>query len=255
MAITADAAKQNAKGIRRKYVKRYGKQLFRSIDTYFARQSLVPNDPVLDPAIFPWVTEFERNWEGVRTELMAVLKRREELPSFQDISPDQMRISPDDKWRVFILFGFGYRSEQNCQLCPHTASLLEQIPGLETAFFSILAPGKIIPLHRGITKGLIRGHLGLVVPPAPDICFMDVGGVRCTWQEGRVLLFDDTYPHAVSNRSEHERVVLLFDFPRPLTFPARLLRRALFRGFRRTAYVRDALRNEARWEQRQLTSS
>jgi beta-hydroxylase len=83
---------------------------------------------------------------------------------------------------------------------------------------------------------------------------MDVGGVRCTWQEGRVLLFDDTYAHAVSNLSDRERVVLLFDFPRPLTLPARLLRRVLFWGFRRTAYVRDAVRNEARWEQRQLAS-
>jgi len=254
MASSAGTAIQSAKAGRRNYVKRYGKRLFRSIDHYFASQSLVPNDPVLDPALFPWVSAFERNWEAVRTELMAVLKHREELPFFQDISPDQMRISPDDKWRTFFLFGFGYRSERNCALCPQTASLLDQVPGLETAFFSILAPGKIIPSHHGITKGLIRGHLGLVVPPAPAVCFMDVGGVRCTWQEGRVLLFDDTYAHAVSNLSDRERVVLLFDFPRPLTLPARLLRRVLFWGFRRTAYVRDAVRNEARWEQRQLAS-
>ena len=79
---------------------------------------------------------------------------------------------------------------------------------------------------------------------------MDVGTVRCTWQDGRVLIFDDTYPHAVCNNTDQERVVLLFDFARPLTGQGRVVRRGLFWFFRRSAYVRNALRNEARWEQR-----
>src|SRR5580765_5896765 len=98
---------------RQKYIKRYGKRLFRAIDRYFARQSLVPNEPVLNAVLFPWITDFESNWQAVRAELMVVLQRREELPFFQDISPDQKRISPDDKWRTFFLYGFGYRSEPN----------------------------------------------------------------------------------------------------------------------------------------------
>jgi aspartyl/asparaginyl beta-hydroxylase (cupin superfamily) len=245
---------KSMRAIRRDLVKRNGKRIFKSIDRYFARQSLVPNEPVLDTALFPWTMEFERNWQGVRTEVMAMLQRREKLPFFQDISPDQMRISPDDKWRTFFLYGFGHRSEQNCRLCPQTASLLDKVPGIETAFFSILAPGKVIPSHCGVTKSLIRCHLGIVIPPNPDRCFMDVGDVRCTWEEGRMLLFDDTYPHSVSNATDQERVVLLFDFPRPLTLPGRLARRVMFWVFRRTAYVKDALRNEARWERRQTLS-
>lgn len=79
---------------------------------------------------------------------------------------------------------------------------------------------------------------------------MDVGDVRCTWQEGRTLLFDDTYPHAVQNATEYERVVLLFDFLRPLTRRGCLVRRVLFWGFRRSAFVQDALRKEMQWEQR-----
>ena len=123
-------------------------------------------------------------------------------------------------------------------------------PGIENAFFSILAPGKVIPSHHGVTKGLVRCHLGLIVPPEPERCFMDVGDVRCTWQEGRTLLFDDTYPHAVQNDTEHERVVLLFDFLRPLTTQGRLVRRMLFGFFRRSAFVQDAVRKEMQWEQR-----
>jgi beta-hydroxylase len=249
VTIKNGEVKTNVRARRWKYVRRYGKRLLRTLDRYFARQSLVPNEPVLNAALFPWIMEFENNWQAIQAELMAVLQHREELPFFQDISPDQRRISPDDKWRTFFLYGFGYRSEHNCRLCPQTARLLDRVPGIENAFFSILAPGKTIPSHRGITKGLIRCHLGLIVPPKPDRCFMEVGGVGCTWQEGRVLIFDDTYPHAVSNNTDRERVVLLFDFRRPLTGQGRLARRVLFWFFRRSAYVRDALRNEARWEQ------
>ena len=235
---------------RRKLVMRYGKLALRNIDRWFARQSLVPNEPVLDPALFPWLAEIEGRWRSVRAELEPLLRDREALPRFQDISRDQYRISPDDKWRTFVLYGFGYRSEANCRLCPETARLLSRVPGLENAFFSILGPGKHVPSHRGITKGLIRCHLGLVVPGKADRCLMRVGGVVCTWEPGRVLVFDDSFAHEVHNDTDEERVVLLFDFARPLTRRARLARRALFALFRRTAYVRDARELQARWERR-----
>jgi beta-hydroxylase len=226
---------------------RYAKRLVRIADQYLARQSSVPNSPVLDKELFPWLEELERNWQAVQSELLAVLRNYDKLPRFQDISPDQSRISPDEKWRTFFFYGFGVRSEQNCQFCPETSRLLEKVPGIQTAFFSILAPGKIVPAHKGITKGLIRAHLGLMVPPPPAECFMDVGDVRCTWEEGEVLVFDDTYQHAVSNSGEQMRVVLLFDFLRPLRWPGRIFRTMLFSVMRHTPYVQDALRNEARW--------
>jgi len=234
---------------RKKYVRRYGKRTLRALDRYFARQSLVPTTPVLDSQLVPWTAEFETQWRAVRAELDTILQHREALPRFQDIASDQYRISSDDKWRAFVFYGFGHRSEHNSRLCPQTARLLDRVPGIENAFFSILAPGKIIPSHRGVTKGLIRCHLGLIVPPEPERCFMDIDEMRCPWQEGRILLFDDTYRHAVQNNTEHERVVLLFDFLRPLTTRGRLVRRVLFWFFRRSAFVQDAVRKEMQWEQ------
>jgi ornithine lipid ester-linked acyl 2-hydroxylase len=248
MLMRSRANQKTLQARRRELVVHYAKLLLKAANKYFAKQSLVPTGPVLDTAVFPWVAELERNWEAIRSEALRVLEDRESLPFFQDISPDQGRISPDDKWRTFFFRGFGSPSEPNCEACPQTASLLEQVPGLETAFFSILAPGKVIPVHTGrITKGLVRGHLGIVIPTAAAECFMDVGDVRCTWSEGKVLLFDDTYPHGVSNMTDQERVVLLFDFHRPMRWPGRLFRTLVFWAGRRTAYVQDALRNEARW--------
>ena len=52
----------------------------------------------------------------------------------------------------------------NCQRCPLTTQLVESIPGMKTAFFSIMLPGKYIPEHRGPYKGLLRYQLALKVP-------------------------------------------------------------------------------------------
>ena len=78
---------------------------------------------------------------------------------------------------------------------------------------------------------------------------MEVGGVRCTWQEGHTLVFDDTYPHTVRNDTNETRVVLLLDFQRPMTRQGLFVSQLLLRLLRRTAYVRDAYRNQLIWEQ------
>lgn len=42
--------------------------------------------------------------------------------------------------------------------------LRERLAGLTSAWFSILAPGHHIPSHAGVSKGVVRCHVGLVVP-------------------------------------------------------------------------------------------
>lgn len=247
----ATAAITTLKGLRRKYVRSVGKPIVRRIDRFIADNSLVPVAPVLDSQWFPWVATLEANWHAIRQELETVLKQRDAIPRFQDISPDQYKISPDDKWKTYVLFGFGYRSEMNCAQCPRTAAVLETIPGMLTAFFSILGPQKHIPRHKGITKSVVRCHLGLIVPTQADQCFMDVSTVRCVWREGSAFVFDDTYPHEVFNNTDEERVVLLIDIERPMKRSAQLLTKAMMWLFCQTAYVKDARRNQQAWEERQ----
>ncbi len=237
-------------GIVRRMVKGAGRALLRGgIDRLIARQSLIPDAPVLDSGHFPWGPTLQKRWPEIREELDALLGHRDALPGFQDISPDQYRISPDSKWKTFVLYGFGERMPLGDELCPRTMEALEGIPGLTTAFFSILAPGKHIPRHCGVTKGLVRCHLALKVPREAHRCVIEVDDVQCTWQEGELLFFDDTYPHEVWNDTDEERVVLFIDFERPM----RRMGRATFTAFmalmRRTGYVRDARRNQRVWEE------
>ena len=233
---------------RRHFVKRMGKKLFRGVNSYLAAASKVPDAPVLEKDLFAWAQDFETDWKAVRAELDQMLEFRDSLPRFQDISPDQAKISPDDDWRTLVLYGFGSRSEAVCKRCPETVRLLERVPGLQTAFFSILAPGKHVPRHRGVTKGLVRCHLGLKIPRESEKCRMDVGGVNCVWCEGEALFFDDTFHHEVWNETGEERAVLLFDFERPMTLGGRVLTHVLLRLVRMSAYFKDAKRNQDAWE-------
>ncbi len=112
-----------------------------------------------------------------------------------------------------------------------------------------LASGKHIPSQHGSTKGLLRCHPGLIVPHKTARYTTDVGNERCRWQERKVLFFDDTYPHQVRNDTQNQRIVLLLDVRRPRTWRGAVLGRLQLWLLRRTAYVQDAGRNQARWEQ------
>ncbi|WP_420136524.1 aspartyl/asparaginyl beta-hydroxylase domain-containing protein [Sphingomonas sp.] len=226
---------------------RVGKKLRRRIDAVVERSSLVSNAPVLQPELFPWTDLLRRHWTEIRDEALAVLAQPDAVPLLDEVSPDHRRIAPPGKWRSFFLRGYGADIEENLARCPRTAALIQHIPKLNSAFFSILAPGARIPPHRGVTKGLITCHIGLIVP-AGDIR-LRVGPEVVCWQEGEALVFDDTYKHEVWNETAETRVVLLIQFGRPLRFPGKLLADLFLWGIRHSAFVREARRNIALWGQ------
>lgn len=225
---------------------RLGKHLRGVFDRLIARSSLVPNDPVLDVRLFRWTQALRDHWEIVRDEAIAVALQGQAAPSLATISPDHRSIARVNMWRSFFLWGYGYRIEENAVRCPATSALVEQIPGLNSAFFSILAPGTHIPAHRGVSKGLVTCHLGLIVPRDGDVR-MRVGSRVVRWAEGETLVFDDTYDHEVWNDTQGTRVVLLIQFERPLRNPGRWVADVFLGIVRRSAFVQEARRNILTW--------
>lgn len=236
--------------LRRKYVKKTGKHTLRLLDRFLVRQSLIGDKPFFDKTLFPWTPALENNWRAMRTELDQVLLLREHLQSFHELSPDQQRISKGNNWKTFPFYGFGNPLTENCQRCPETARALAQIPGLQNAWFSILAPGYHIPAHRGVFKGVVRCHLALLVPEKRERCVIRVANEIHPWEEGQCMFLDDTFDHEVWNNTDQERVVLFIDFKRPLRLPGRLLNQMLLRAIQLTAYVKDARKSQAAWEER-----
>jgi len=122
------------------------------------------------------------------------------------------------------------------------------IPGLNSAFFSILAPGAHIPRHRGVTKALLTAHLGLVVPEERQRCRMQVDEEIVTWREGETLIFDDTFHHEVWNDTNELRAVLLIQFRRPVGLLGRLVGGLFLLGIRHSRFVQDARAELGQWE-------
>jgi ornithine lipid ester-linked acyl 2-hydroxylase len=168
---------------------------------------------------FPWVSDVESEWMMIRKELEPLMQRREEIPNFQDYSEGQRALTQDDQWKTFFFYAFGNKEKENCARCPETVRILDKIPGMNTAMFSILGPGKHIPPHRGPYKGVLRFHLGLIIPKPEGSCRIRVGNDVRAWKEGRSLIFDDSHEHEVWNDSDSYRVVLFVNFVRPTVFP------------------------------------
>jgi beta-hydroxylase len=117
---------------------------------------------------------------------------------------------------------------------------------MKTAMFSILSPGKKIPPHCGPYNGILRYHLGLVVPE-PDRCAIRVGPETRNWAVGSSLIFDDTYEHEVTNESTQERVVLFVDIERPLHFPLNRVNTSVLEAIRNSPFVTEAEQNLLRF--------
>lgn len=201
-------------------------------------------DPVVfDNALFPWTRSFEANFEAVRREALQLYALRDCLPTFQEVSPYQERISREAQWKTGWLHGFGHDSDVAQSLCPETTKLLAEVPQLQTAFFSMLSPGSHIAKHKGVYKGLVNFHLGLVVPKEADKCRIQVGDEFISWREGKTYVFDDTNPHEVWNDTGDDRIVLMLQFHRPFRAPGHQLSKFFLWVLQFTPYLRKPRQN------------
>src|ERR1035437_10309320 len=161
-----------------------GERVLGPVERFIGRHSLVGDATFFPVERFPWVAHIEENWEVIREELEAVRQDREALPNFHDISKDQIEITDDDRWKTFFLYGYGFEAKLGVEMCPRTAALMREIPGMTTAMISILSPRKHILDHRGPYKGVLRYHLGLIVPEDATACRIRVGDDVRHWEEG-----------------------------------------------------------------------
>jgi beta-hydroxylase len=212
--------------------------------------SKVGNPPIYDKAVFPWAKEIEAEWPLIRAELDRVLTRKNDLPGFHELSADVSTISRDRGWKTFFLCGYGFRSAKNIEVCPETWRICRKIPGLITVMFSILEPGKHLPPHRGPYNGVLRLHLGLIVPEPREQLGIRVEHQTYRWCEGEAVIFDDAFEHEAWNRTPHTRVVLFVDFVKPTRCPARFLNWLLLHLAVFTPFIREGMDNQKAWEKK-----
>jgi aspartyl/asparaginyl beta-hydroxylase (cupin superfamily) len=218
------------------------KKYLAPIEWLITHSSRDGNRTFFEPEGFPWIREIEAGAPEIRQELDALLVRRGDIPNIQDLLDNPKYLTKDGDWKAYFLYAYGRCVEENCARCPNTVRLLRKIPGMKTAMFSILAPGKHIPQHWGPYKGVLRYHLGLIVPKPESLCRIRVGSDVRSWAEGRSLVFDDRHPHEVWNDSNVSRTVLFVDFVRPLPWPLDWINRAVIQIISMTSFVTEAVK-------------
>lgn len=125
-------------------------------------------------------------------------------------------------WSKFYLKWYGTTHLSARRLCPKTLGLLEQVPGVRGAMFSVLPPGAQLSLHADPMACCLRYHLGLLTPNS-ELCRITVDEVPCAWFDGQDFIFDETYPHYVRNDTAGPRLILMCDVDRPVNWLGRLV--------------------------------
>jgi aspartate beta-hydroxylase len=186
----------------------------------------LPTTAYFDRSLFPWIPEFESQTAAIRDELRALLpseRGRERVFTGDQVEQQNLRGSDGaPTWNGYYFYRHGVRREDNCSSCPVTTAALDRLPlsrvrehGPEVLFSVFTAGTHLLP-HRGVTNTRLVGHLPLIVP---EECALNVGNELHAWQEGRVVVFDDTFEHEAWNRSSETRVVLIFDLWNPYLTP------------------------------------
>ena len=87
-------------------------------------------------------------------------------------------------------------------------------------FYSTMSPLASIAPHYGACNLKLRCHFPLFVP---EESFLKVAGIAKPWEEGKMVVFDDSFEHEAANLSaDKERVILLIDIWHPDLVPAEI---------------------------------
>ena len=185
----------------------------------FRKFSLLGNKVFFDNEDFPITKVLEDKYPIIKGEFEKMQDRLNDFAPFQEMSPDQIYISNDDKWKMFFLKAGKIRFERNCQEFPETMKIIESEKNLISAYFSVIGPRKMLMPHEGPWCGILRIHLGLQIPTEGKGCTLVVNQQEYRWEEGKAVVFDDTYEHIAVNMTDRNRIVLFLDYMRPLPWP------------------------------------
>ncbi|XP_035269683.1 aspartyl/asparaginyl beta-hydroxylase isoform X2 [Anguilla anguilla] len=159
------------------------------------------------------VKTLEKNWKTIRDEALSVMD-----PSRGLFVPEDENLREKGQWGQFTLWQQGKKVEKSCRSVPKTCALLDRYPeatGCKRGQikYSVMQPGTHVWPHTGPTNCRLRMHLGLVIPA--NGC-----QIRCTnqtraWEEGKVLIFDDSFEHEVWQDASSYRLIFIVDVWHP----------------------------------------
>jgi beta-hydroxylase len=184
--------------------------------TYFTtgRQSAV-----FEPRIVPGLDKLKENYPVIRSEAKALL---ESGALQRPPAADEPGYNTFEKggWRSYPLKWYTKECRPSAvQTCPQTCAILDSIPAIRSAMFTVLPPGARLGRHHDPIASSLRYHLGLLTPNS-EKCALMLDGVKYPWVDGEELLFDQTYLHSAKNETDVTRVILFCDVEKTQLRPA-----------------------------------
>lgn len=174
---------------------------------------------IMDLQLFPELSLLQEHWQVISEEATHLQKsdvfnsiNNPTTAAHYDVG---FRTFYKYGWRKFYLKWYGYNHQSARNLCPRTVEILNRIPSINGAMFSILPPNSQLTRHLDPVACSLRYHLGLQTPNT-DKCFISVDGQVYSWRNGEALLFDETFIHFVRNDTDEYRLILMCDVERPM---------------------------------------
>ena len=186
----------------------------------------LPQRAFYERAEFDWTAGIEAGTGAIKAELEALLKSQaEEFEPYVAADADRSggtapnaHLAGDVSWSAYHLLKGGEPVEGRAERFPATLAALEQAPlpriagRAPMALFSLLKPGAHIRPHHGLFNFRLICHLPLIAPPD---CLLRVGNQQRPWRTSELIIFDDSMEHEAWNRSDRQRIILLFEIWRP----------------------------------------
>ncbi|KAM3841582.1 aspartyl/asparaginyl beta-hydroxylase [Vipera latastei] len=159
------------------------------------------------------VKSLEKNWKVIRDEGLAVMDRSKGL-----FLPEDENLREKGDWSQFTLWQQGRKNENACNSVPKTCALLEHFSDATGCRrgqikYSVMHPGTHVWPHTGPTNCRLRMHLGLVIPK--EGCRIRCAQETRFWEEGKILIFDDSFEHEVWQDADAYRLIFIVDVWHP----------------------------------------
>jgi beta-hydroxylase len=165
---------------------------------------------VFETASVPGLDKIKDNYPLIRGEAKAMLDAG---VFHRPPSVDQPGYNTFEKggWRLYSLKWYTKEcGGAAAKMCPGTCAVVDSIPSVRSAMFTVLPPGGRLGRHHDPVASSLRYHLGLLTPNS-DKCALTLDGVDYPWVDGEELLFDQTYLHSAVNNSQTVRIILFCD--------------------------------------------
>lgn len=180
----------------------------------------LPAAPLTPRETFSWTQKLEDAAREIASEYRAAIEQDIQQTPYvpaETPTPEWETLRGTLDWAALHLFDKAERTGAAARF-PKTLAALEPVDLVRMdgapleVFFSRLTPGAHIPPHFGLTNARLTVHLPLIVP---EECAIRVVDTDYHWRAGEIIAFDDSFRHEAWNRSDTDRVVLIFECHHP----------------------------------------